>query len=86
MEERRKYPRKALKAEARIPTGAFAEAFRCHVLDISPAGARVDAKDIALPGQFKLLLDKQAGILRTCTVIWRNAFTVGVRFLPSAVH
>jgi hypothetical protein len=83
--ERRKYPRKDLKAEARIPTGAFAEAFRCQVLNISPAGARVDAADIALPAQFKLLLDRQAGILRTCQVIWRNAYTVGVRFLPSAV-
>jgi hypothetical protein len=85
MEERRKYPRKAVKAEAQIPTGVFAEAFRCQVVDISPAGARVDAKDIALPAQFKLLLDKQAGVLRTCSVIWRNAFTVGVRFLPAAV-
>jgi hypothetical protein len=85
MEERRKYPRKALKAEARIPTGAFAESFRCEVLDVSPAGARVDAKDIALPSQFKLLLDKQIGVTRNCSVIWRNAFTVGVRFLPTAV-
>jgi hypothetical protein len=85
MEERRKFSRKAVQAEARIPTGAFAEAFRCLVVDISPAGARVDAKDIALPVQFKLLLDKQAGMLRTCSVIWRDAFTVGVRFLPSAV-
>ena len=78
MEERRKYPRKELKAEARIPTGAFAEAFRCQVLNISPAGARVDATDIALPAQFKLLLDKQAGVLRNCSVIWRNAFTVNI--------
>lgn len=83
--ERRKYPRKDIKAEARIPTGAFAEAFRCHVLNISPAGARVDATDIALPGQFKLLLDKQAGILRTCTIVWRKGFTAGVKFLPSVV-
>ena len=85
MEERRKYPRKVLTAEARIPTGAFAEAFRCLVLDVSPAGARVDATDIALPRQFKLLLDKQAGVTRNCSVIWRNAFTVGVKFLPTAV-
>ncbi len=85
MEERRKYPRKVLKAEARIPTGAFAESYRCHVLDVSPAGARVDATDIALPFQFKLLLDKQIGVTRNCAVIWRNAFTVGVKFLPTAV-
>jgi hypothetical protein len=85
MEERRKYPRKALIAEARIPTGAFAESFRCRVLDVSPAGARVDARDIALPLRFKLLFDKQAGITRNCSVIWRSAFTVGVKFLPTAV-
>ena len=85
MEERRKYPRKVLTVEARIPTGAFAESFRCQVLDVSPAGARVDARDIALPRQFKLLLDKQAGVTRNCSVIWRNAFTVGVKFLPTAV-
>lgn len=86
MQERRKFTRKAIKADARIPTGAFAEAFRCLVLDVSPAGARVDATDLALPGQFKLvMLDKQAGLLRNCAVIWRNAFTVGVKFLPTAV-
>jgi hypothetical protein len=85
MEERRKFPRKALKAEGRIPTGVFADALRCQVLDVSPAGARVDARDIALPSQFKLLLDEQIGVARNCAVIWRNAFTVGVKFLPTAV-
>jgi hypothetical protein len=35
--------------------------------------ATVPAVAIALPAQFKLLLDKQAGVQRNCSVIWRNA-------------
>jgi hypothetical protein len=51
-------------------------------LPIRPA---ICVRDIALPAQFKLLLDKQASVPRTCSVIWRNAFTVGVKFLPTVV-
>lgn len=85
MDERRKYPRKLVTAGALIPTGASAESFRCQILDFSPAGARVDARDVALPLRFKLLFDTQAGVTRNCSVIWRKAFTVGVKFLPTAV-
>jgi hypothetical protein len=85
MEERRKHVRRALTAEARIPMGAFAESFCCQVLDVSPAGARVEAVDIALPLYFKLFFDTQAMVSRNCAVIWRDAFTVGVKFLPTAV-
>jgi hypothetical protein len=80
--ERRKVPRKALRAPARMRNGFLAAAVRCEVLDVSPNGACVNADNVATPNSFTLVLDAHGTTTRLCSVVWRNAFTVGVKFMP----
>jgi hypothetical protein len=81
-QERRALPRKVLKAPARIRNGFYTEAFNCLVMDVSPAGARVNAEGLALPNSFTLVLDSHGSTTRLCSVMWRDAYTVGVKFIP----
>ena len=78
--DRRRLPRKALKALARVRNGFYTEALNCLVLDVSPDGARVNAESIALPNIFTLVMDHYGSTTRLCSVVWSNAYTVGVKF------
>jgi hypothetical protein len=51
------------------------------MIDISDTGARLktDASQ-ALPDEFILLLSHDGRLHRQCTVAWRSATAVGVRF------
>jgi hypothetical protein len=80
--ERRKVPRKAVRAPARMRNSFLTAAVRCEVLDVSPNGARVNAQDVATPNNFTLVLDAHGTTTRLCSVVWRDAFTVGVKFMP----
>jgi hypothetical protein len=54
------------------------------MVDISGTGARLKINaSQALPDEFILLLSHDGRLHRRCTVAWRSAMTVGVRFLTS---
>ena len=42
----------------------------------------VNAEDVAIPNGFTLVMDAHGSTTRLCSVIWRDAFTVGVKFMP----
>ena len=52
----------------------------CTIHDLSMFGACVTAPDVALPNWFILKIGNGRA-QRTCEVIWRKEFTVGVRFV-----
>jgi hypothetical protein len=47
-------------------------------VDFSIRGARVHAQDIAVPNAFTLLIGEAS---RRCSVVWRDGFTVGLKFI-----
>jgi hypothetical protein len=53
------------------------------MLDLSGTGARLETKaPEALPDEFILLLSHDGRLHRQCSVAWRSANSIGVRFLP----
>jgi hypothetical protein len=82
--EHRKSTRRFVDHGARI-VGTDGTAFGpCVMVDISGTGARLKINaSQALPDEFILLLSHDGRLHRRCTVAWRSAMTVGVRFLIS---
>jgi hypothetical protein len=81
--EHRKSTRRFVRHGARI-VGADGTALGpCVMLDLSGTGARLetDASEV-LPDEFILLLSHDGRLHRQCSVAWRSAKTIGVRFLP----
>jgi hypothetical protein len=56
--------------------------FRCKVYDVSQAGAQLAIADATkIPDRFILALSSHGSARRNCRIVWRNAKTVGVRFV-----
>jgi hypothetical protein len=56
----------------------------CVIWDISDGGARLAIAHSSLsvlPQKFTLVLLKEAGVMRNCQVVWRDARFVGVKFI-----
>jgi hypothetical protein len=82
IEERRIAKRQRVELNASIPRGPDETAVPCVVYDMSILGACITAADFALPKVFTLFFDRSGSVRRRCKVLWRNGFTVGVRFIP----
>jgi hypothetical protein len=80
--EHRKSTRRFVRNGARIVGTDGSALGPCVIIDISGTGARLktDASEV-LPDKFILLLSHDGRLHRQCTVAWRSAKTVGVRFL-----
>jgi hypothetical protein len=63
--ERRAYPRRQIAVPAFIAHRP-GDYFVCQVIDLAPNSARIDAKDLALPDRFVLLLQLGANARRDC--------------------
>ena len=61
-----------------------AKPLQCQVLDLTLKGARVEADQVALPSEFILALKTQSLLRLKCQVVWRDGFTVGVKFLSAS--
>lgn len=81
--EYRKSTRRSVRQGARIVSADGAALGSCVMLDLSGTGARLetDAVDV-LPDEFILLLSHDGRLHRQCSVAWRSAKSIGVRFLP----
>jgi hypothetical protein len=54
---------------------------RCAIYDISETGARIEIADTkAVPDRFLLRLSRNGSARRTCSVVWRKARHIGVKF------
>ena len=55
----------------------------CHILDVSPGGAKV-VTDAALEirDSFELALVPEHATRQSCEVVWRRGRTYGVKFTP----
>jgi hypothetical protein len=74
----RKLPRRAVRRAAKI---SFAgKRLTCMVRDISASGASIEDANVALvPDHFRLVMEMESAE-RRCTVVWRKAKRIGVRF------
>jgi hypothetical protein len=54
--------------------------FRCHLIDIAPNSARIEAKDLVLPDRFVLLLKLGCSVRHDCRVVWRDGYVAGLQF------
>lgn len=83
---RRTIVRGVLHLAATIESVAGRMPMRCSVVDLTLKGARLEAEGIALPAEFTLALQIQSLLKLRCQVVWRNGFSLGVRFLSAAKH
>ena len=59
----------------------------CVLSDVSETGARIAVEDgDTVPDTFVLLLDGNGSARRTCDVVWRERFQIGVRFRPQGAN
>jgi hypothetical protein len=80
--EHRKSTRRFVRNGARIVGTDGSALGSCVMIDISGTGARLKTDTSkALPNEFILLLSHDGRLHRRCTVAWRSATDVGVRFL-----
>ena len=86
VEDRRSSPRKKALRGAQIlwPTGAAVTwptgaAVKCIVRNFSANGAKIEAHS-PVPGTFDLVFDLDQS-RRSCRVVWRKGFLIGVKFL-----
>jgi hypothetical protein len=80
--EHRKSTRRFVRNGARIVGTDGSALGSCVMIDISGTGARLktDTSKV-LPDEFILLLSHDGRLHRRCTVAWRSATDVGVRFV-----
>jgi len=80
--ERRKHLRQApMIGRAFVYIGKGVPLINCDVMNISDGGARIVPKTPEmLPAQFVLFLALDGSERRTCRVVWRDGFDVGVAF------
>jgi hypothetical protein len=78
--ERRAFPRRHLLVPAFVEhkNGDY---FPCTTIDIAPNSARIEAKDVALPDRFILLLELSQNVRRHCRVVWRQGYVLGLQFI-----
>jgi hypothetical protein len=78
--QRRQSPRRAVRKRALIWSLKDHARIRCRILNLSTSGAMLAPINITLcPGEF--VLRPYLGKRRFCRVVWRDATTMGVRFL-----
>ncbi|GLQ10801.1 pilus assembly protein PilZ [Devosia yakushimensis] len=78
-EERRAAPRQRVLKGGRIVINDGFSTFQCTVRNLSEAGARLKvASIIGIPDTFDLAMDD--GRKHACTVVWRTANEIGVKF------
>ena len=72
-----------MRRAAAVVLQAAESPVRCVIWDMSDGGARlaIAYPAAALPRTFSLLLMKDAGVRRTCEVVWTDSRFVGVRFI-----
>jgi PilZ domain-containing protein len=80
-QEQRKSTRRFVRHGARIIGTDGSALGPCVMLDLSSTGARLktDASEV-LPDEFILLLSHDGRLRRQCSVAWRSAKAIGVRF------
>jgi len=80
--DKRKSPRKKIKAVGFLYTAEGWPLGECQIKDISTGGARfAHALSDELPAEFLLSFSRDGKVRRRCEVRWRNEKEVGVRFL-----
>lgn len=77
--ERRAYPRRRIAISAFIED-RHCDYFTCQIIDFASKGARIEAKDLALPDTFVLMLKLSNTVRRRCRVVWRDGFVAGLQF------
>jgi hypothetical protein len=77
--ERRAYSRRQIVVPAFIEIRP-SEYFPCQLVDLGPNSARIEAKALALPERFVLLLKFGCKIRRDCRVVWRDGYVAGLQF------
>ena len=78
--EQRRNPRRRSMQRAVIVFNNGHSNMPCRIVDLSDAGAKLAPADLyTCPREF--VLKPEHGGPRLCTVVWRNAIAIGVRFL-----
>jgi hypothetical protein len=78
--------RKAKRHKVHHPAWVLLDSRRapieCVIKDMSDSGARLELASLirSVPLRFTLWLDKNGKVQRSCEVVWRRAYSVGVRF------
>ncbi len=79
--DKRKAERRNMRHRALVVGPDNAPVADCMISDVSATGAQLNlTASVELPDQFDLILAKGGAVRRPCTVIWRDANHVGVRF------
>jgi hypothetical protein len=53
----------------------------CTIIDMSETGAQLQVPaDVAVPGEFSLLIGGNSHVRRHCRLVWRSGNRVGVEF------
>jgi hypothetical protein len=56
--------------------------YECHVLDVSPGGAKLAADiDARVGTSFRLSVAPKSLVRRPCEVVWRRGRQIGVKFI-----
>jgi hypothetical protein len=80
MKDNRKARRRPIRYTAWL-VAAAGELQVCTLSDISETGARIDVQSADdLPDHFLLWLAANGSARRTCSVVWRKAKQIGVKF------
>lgn len=81
--EYRKHRRQPMRRAAAVVLQAAGNPIRCVIWDMSNGGARLAIAHPAgeLPRTFSLLLMKDAGVRRSCEIVWTDSRFVGVKFI-----
>ena len=78
-EERRSTPRQRVLKGGKVVINDGFSTFQCTVRNLSESGARLKvASIIGIPDTFDLAMDD--GRKHACTVVWRTATEIGVKF------
>jgi hypothetical protein len=80
------YRKRALRRKLKIPVVVRQEngerIVSTHTLDFSTGGAKIKLDlSVDLPERFLIILSESGEVQRLCSLIWRSAGEVGVRFV-----
>lgn len=80
--EARRAKREKVHYSAWVQVDSSRAPIECLIKDMSDSGARLELPPVirSLPFRFALWLDREGKVQRTCEVVWRRAYSVGVRF------
>lgn len=80
--DNRKATRRLINYSAWVQVDSGRKPIECLIRDMSDTGACLELTPLIgpLPQTFRLWLDKNGNVQRTCEIVWRRAYYVGVRF------